>query len=297
VALGKQIGGALATGIGVIKNAWERGQLGELIKSELSVAFAVGTNALIGGVQVAVDLLTSTLGDENLWKALEFGLVGAAMKFGAALLEAMQEPLVKLRTFGSETLDTAGQLLGQGAVAELGIVPEPITAEGHGEVVKRSREGIKAGTAELSAMGSENLQKAADAAAKLAASTTARVEKAIKGYKPGTTADEAGAIKKRDELRRNLMRGGISPREEIEDAGLAAATAAAQRAAKRAASINGPDIPLTMKQKSSLGLDIGFPQGKPTGSDLSFGGLDKFFGSSGTGINILNWPDMTARAG
>jgi hypothetical protein len=165
---------------------------------------AIVGNKLIEGVQIAVKILTATLSDENLWLTLSAGLEGAAMKFGAALSEAVQEPLVKLRSWFEETFEGLGQEMGQAAAWEAGQEAAPLKVRSRGEIEKEARDGIKAGTAELNKMAEDKLSQAATSAKALAKNLVPKVEAAIKESQPATTFNVAAAADRTKALRDSL---------------------------------------------------------------------------------------------
>jgi tape measure domain-containing protein len=77
--------------------AFKSGQILDLVSSSLKLAFAVGINTLVNGFRTAIEFFWHLLTDGAMWKSLGTTLLGLAVGFGAALLNAFQTPIVYLQ--------------------------------------------------------------------------------------------------------------------------------------------------------------------------------------------------------
>jgi tape measure domain-containing protein len=78
--------------------AFKSGQILDLISSALKLGFAVGINALVNGFRAAIEFFWNLITDGAMWKGLGTTLLGLAVGFGAALLNAFQTPIVYLQS-------------------------------------------------------------------------------------------------------------------------------------------------------------------------------------------------------
>jgi tape measure domain-containing protein len=78
--------------------AFKSGQILDLISSALRLGFAVGVNALVNGFRGAIEFFWNLITDGAMWKSLGTTLLGLAVGFGAALLNAFQTPIVYLQS-------------------------------------------------------------------------------------------------------------------------------------------------------------------------------------------------------
>jgi hypothetical protein len=107
-AVGKTVGDAIA----VFAGAWQTGQLGELLTQALSVGVQKSVNLLLSGMVAGGTAFATMIGAalENL-DAIGDVLVGAAAKFGAALLTAVQKPLAYIQATMEEAFDSDNRRL------------------------------------------------------------------------------------------------------------------------------------------------------------------------------------------
>jgi tape measure domain-containing protein len=78
--------------------AFKSGQILDLVSSALKLGFAVGVNALVNGFRAAIEFFWNLITDGAMWKGLGTTLLGLAVGFGAALLNAFQTPIVYLQS-------------------------------------------------------------------------------------------------------------------------------------------------------------------------------------------------------
>ena len=78
--------------------AFKSGQILDLVSSALKLGFAVGINALVNGFRGAIEFFWNLITDGAMWKSLGTTLLGLAVGFGAALLNAFQTPIVYLQS-------------------------------------------------------------------------------------------------------------------------------------------------------------------------------------------------------
>jgi hypothetical protein len=78
--------------------AFKSGQILDLVSSALKLGFAVGVNALVNGFRGAIEFFWNLITDGAMWKSLATTLLGLAVGFGAALLNAFQTPIVYLQS-------------------------------------------------------------------------------------------------------------------------------------------------------------------------------------------------------
>jgi tape measure domain-containing protein len=78
--------------------AFKSGQILDLVSSALKLGFAVGINALVNGFRAAIEFFWNLITDGAMWKGLGTTLLGLAVGFGAALLNAFQTPIVYLQS-------------------------------------------------------------------------------------------------------------------------------------------------------------------------------------------------------
>ena len=78
--------------------AFKSGQILDLVSSALKLGFALGVNALVNGFRAAIEFFWNLITDGAMWKSLGTTLLGLAVGFGAALLNAFQTPIVYLQS-------------------------------------------------------------------------------------------------------------------------------------------------------------------------------------------------------
>lgn len=103
--IGKKFGKSIQSGINILTNAFKEGKLGELASISLKTGLAKAGDFFIGVIQTALNILNDGLKivfSEDFFKGVGEGLKGAALIFGAFLVQAFKEPL---------TIFTAGMIL------------------------------------------------------------------------------------------------------------------------------------------------------------------------------------------
>ena len=95
--LATEAGKRIKDAIELVIAAFKSGQLLELVTRTLKLGFAVGVNALINGLRIAVEFFWNLISDGTMWKSLGTVLLGIAAGFGAAMLDAFQTPILYLQ--------------------------------------------------------------------------------------------------------------------------------------------------------------------------------------------------------
>jgi hypothetical protein len=108
----KRLGAMAGEAIATFAGAWKSGQLGELLGQALSVGVQKSVNLLLSGMVAGGTAFATMIGAalENL-DAIGDVLVGAAAKFGAALLTAVQKPLAYIQATMEEAFDSDNRRL------------------------------------------------------------------------------------------------------------------------------------------------------------------------------------------
>jgi tape measure domain-containing protein len=95
--LAAEAGARIKDAIMFVIAAFKSGQILDLVSSSLKLGFAVAINSLINGFRTAISFFYYLITDGAMWKSLGTIMLGLAVGFGAALLNAFQMPIVYLQ--------------------------------------------------------------------------------------------------------------------------------------------------------------------------------------------------------
>lgn len=95
--IGKRFGTGIADGIRALYNAFQEGNLPELMKLSVKVAFEQGANTLYNWLPRFGKAFSDLFGSD-IWSKLSNIFDGIALQFGAALMDAMANPIATLQT-------------------------------------------------------------------------------------------------------------------------------------------------------------------------------------------------------
>jgi len=95
--LAADAGARIKDAIMFVISAFKSGQILDLVSSSLKLGFAVAINTLINGFRIAISFFYYLITDGAMWKSLGTTMLGLAVGFGAALLNAFQMPIVYLQ--------------------------------------------------------------------------------------------------------------------------------------------------------------------------------------------------------
>jgi hypothetical protein len=102
--IGAQVGSAIA----VLGQAFQKGQLSDLLADELSIGFADATNNFVGILQAALQAIQKSLGvifSPDFFSGLAQSFKGVAEALGAALLDALKGPINAIQSAISYQFD------------------------------------------------------------------------------------------------------------------------------------------------------------------------------------------------
>ena len=95
--LAAEAGARIKDAIMFVIAAFKSGQILDLVSSSMKLGFAVAINSLINGFRLAISFFYYFITDGTMWKSLGTTMLGLAVGFGAALLNAFQMPIVYLQ--------------------------------------------------------------------------------------------------------------------------------------------------------------------------------------------------------